>query len=392
MNGFLLALFFFIGILQKATSSHSSIASNEAAYDGSRLALKGNVIIEHPLGTMQANEAYLEKQEDQSDLLRAIHLSESVHIQLTDHGRVHCEKAMFDLSSFIGELEPKEGDKIHYIHFLKNQAPLEIQSLRAVLQFHQEKEETPILQTIHAKGDVEISYGDGFFLCAECAAFEKVEEEAHLLKSMIRAFSPSGAACLLTRGKDRIEAKQFTIYPEETTIAVDHPRGHLPSLTMQGENELFFQCETLFWDQQQQLLKFQDAVEFTEPSLGQICAKNGYAEYEQMGLSSFHLEGDIVLTKNEDRCGIADYLTYLKSTDTLTLTAAPNKRVLLWDRSRGLAISANVVEITRDPSTREEQIKGIGKVRFYFSPSEHALLQKLFPMHAIPEGHDDSTG
>lgn len=366
------------------SSSYSSITSNEADYDGNCLKLKGNVVIEHPLGTMEANEACLEKLEDQSEMLRAIYLTESVHIQLKNRGLVHCEKAAFDLHSFEGQLEPKEGEKICYTHFLENDASLQMQSFSALLQFHSEKAQAPILHAIKAEGAVEISYGDGFSLQAECAEFKKAE-----VHPMITAFSPSGSPCLLQRGKDHVEAEKLQLYPEEAKIAIQHPKGHFPSLALNGQNELFFQCENLVWDQEQQILQFDEAVEIDEPSIGQIHAESGFAQYdEQVGLSFFHLEGEVLLSKNEERCGIADYLNYSQTTSTVTLTADSDKRVLFWDKAKGLAISAHVVEIHRNPETQEEKIKGIGKVRFYFSPEENALLQKFFPHHTIPESYD----
>ncbi len=77
--------------------------------------------------------------------------------------------------------------------------------------------------------------------------------------------------------------------------------------------------------------------------------------------------------------GSADRLTYLLPTRTLILSADPGKKVLFWDETKGVRLSAPEVHIVYDPEKKEQSAKGIGVVQFSFTPDEQSKLQQLFP-------------
>ncbi len=79
------------------------------------------------------------------------------------------------------------------------------------------------------------------------------------------------------------------------------------------------------------------------------------------------------------RFGSADRLTYSLTTRTLILSANPGKKVLFWDETQGMHLSAPEVHITQDSETKEQNIKGVGAVQFSFTPEEQSKLQQLFP-------------
>lgn len=364
----------------------SSISSSEAAYDGNGLKLTGNVVLEHPMGKMEAEEALLDKpintgRADES--FNEIHLLKAVHIALKERGQIFCEKANFDLTSLKGALEAKAGGKIHYTNQVEGEQPLELECLTAQLQFEPSKEQSPILNAISALGAVEIIYGDGFRLHSEAADFKK---------AVLTAYSPSGKPCRLTHGKDSLEAERLQLYPQEAKIAIQHPKGTFRSLGLSENSELEFQCDELVWDHNQRIMHFNDAVVIREETLGTAASNKGSARLEEDDLSTFELEGDVRLTKSEERCGLAHRLIYAQNKHTVILTAKPGERVLFWDRTRGLAISATEVHISKDPRTQDEIVKGIGNVRFHFSSAENALLKKLFPGFILPENYDNFAG
>lgn len=80
-----------------------------------------------------------------------------------------------------------------------------------------------------------------------------------------------------------------------------------------------------------------------------------------------------------DRCALADRVTYSPATRTFILSANPGNKVLLWDQSETMRISANEIHITQESGEKKEAIKGVGNVKFVFSPEEQSLLQKVFP-------------
>lgn len=352
----------------------SSISSNEAAYDENGLKLKGHICIEHPLGKMETEEALVEKRDEQPEEFKTIHLMKAVRITLQDYGNITCEKADFDLTTLTGNLQSKEGEKVRYSRALKNNQTLHILSSAARVQFQSEHEQ-PLLQTLFAEGGVEVSYGDGYSLQCEYAEFQK---------TLLTAFPSPNRSCRLTHETDCLEAERFELYPEESKIAALHPKGSFGSLSVSKESPLSFECDQLIWNHQQHSLQFNSAIVIRDPTLGEVRAAKGVAQCEERSLASFELEGEVLLSKSEERCGLANQLTYSQSTHTVNLKAAKGERVLFWDKPKGLAISASEVEITRDPETHEERIKGIGSVRFHFSEAENALLKQLFPAISIP--------
>jgi lipopolysaccharide export system protein LptA len=99
--------------------------------------------------------------------------------------------------------------------------------------------------------------------------------------------------------------------------------------------------------------------------------------------SMLSLKGNIRLFSHDPlkppRLGIADRLTYSITTRTLILSADPGKKVLFWDETQGVHLSAPEVHIVYDAQTKEQNVKGVGAVQFSFTPEEQSKLRRLFP-------------
>jgi hypothetical protein len=95
------------------------------------------------------------------------------------------------------------------------------------------------------------------------------------------------------------------------------------------------------------------------------------------------LKGNIRLFSHDPlkplRFGSADRLTYSLTTRTLILSANPGKKVLFWDETQGIRLSAPEVHIVYDSERKEQSVKGIGAVQFSFTPEEQSRLLALFP-------------
>ncbi len=116
-------------------------------------------------------------------------------------------------------------------------------------------------------------------------------------------------------------------------------------------------------------------------------ADNASIEYsivdDMMRPSQLHLKGNIRLFSHDPlkppRVGSADRLTYSLTTRTLILSADPGKKVLFWDDSQGMRLSAPEAHIVYDSETKQQSVKGIGAVQFSFTAEEHSKLLQLFP-------------
>lgn len=119
-----------------------------------------------------------------------------------------------------------------------------------------------------------------------------------------------------------------------------------------------------------------------------VFADNASLEYsiisDTLQPSSLTLSGNIRLFSHNpqkpSRCGLADRLTYSLTTKTLILSANPGKKVLFWDESQGMHLSAPEVHITYDPETKQQHVKGVGAVQLAFTPDEQNKIQQLFPL------------
>jgi hypothetical protein len=371
----------------------SSLSSSQVLYDGNNLKLSGDVVIEHPLGKMHAEEALIERPDEQSESFDAIHLCNAVRLELKEYGKLLCQSADFDFKTLTGNLKAKSGEKISYLHHCSQKLPLEMKSPLAHLLFEKGQKGFPLLTGISILGGVEASYAGTFALTAD---------HAHLDRNRLQAFSSNDTLCHLKHGEDIVEAKQIELKPDTETLTLAQPKGHFHSLSLNPGAELVVQCDTLLWNNEKKHLEFKSNVAITESSLGQVQASEGSITYEGSTLTSLFLDKEVLLRKYKqatplspllqgERFAKADHLHYRKENETIALTSNPGERVLLWDEEKALTISANEIQISRDPITNEENIKGIGNVRFHFSPAESALIQKLFPNFSPSEVHANPT-
>lgn len=120
-----------------------------------------------------------------------------------------------------------------------------------------------------------------------------------------------------------------------------------------------------------------------------VFADRALMEYASSGKTleptALHLKGRVRLLSSDPaslpRCALADRVNYSPATRTLILAADPGKKVLFWDETQSLSVSAREVHITRDASTQEETIKGVGQVQFAFTSLESDMLKKVFPFY-----------
>ncbi|MBS0620201.1 MAG: hypothetical protein JSS61_01920 [Verrucomicrobia bacterium] len=104
---------------------------------------------------------------------------------------------------------------------------------------------------------------------------------------------------------------------------------------------------------------------------------------ENLEPTSLTLKGGVRLFSHDaekpPRRALADKLSYSLSTRTLILSANPGNKVLFSDASKQMRLSAPEVHITFDPESKQQQVKGVGKVQLTFTPDEESKFQKLFP-------------
>lgn len=132
-------------------------------------------------------------------------------------------------------------------------------------------------------------------------------------------------------------------------------------------------------------------VHFSDP-MGEIYADEVFVSYKEINKKmtpvKLLLKGNVWLLSRtsvdkEDpgkimQFAMADRVDYDIASKEMLCMADFNKRVLFFDKSNNLQISAPSVKAKRDPQTQKDAIQGIGDVRFSFIEKEFEQMKKRF--------------
>ena len=454
-------------------SESTSLSSESADYNGNTLILKGQVVLDHGLGKMMAEQAFLEKQEAGKDFpFSFIRLQNQVSVQMPNRSELQCETADLDFVALKGVLYPKDQDKVTYID--NENQNVRLMSDKIELEMSKAgfdgKKTAYAVQSLFANGDVIIDYAKVFTLRADHAHYTKGDKQ----QGIITAHPKENMSCRLMHEGDLIEANTIRFDLGSSKLSFDHPKGVLntPLVPDVQKGEISFSSDLLLWDHLKNTLVLKGKVHIQEPSLGKIDSdgaiqiiqaknkgkrtlksirSNGKTvlEYEDAGkvahklvahgpffLDSDHLRVSIespenALTKklqiayneaelavfadkafleyalvdeslqpvsltlkgnvrlfSHDRnqpafCGLSDRVVFSPATKTLILSADPSKKVLFWDEGQGLHVSSQEIHVTQDPATKQKAVKGIGNVKFAFTPEEDTMLHQHFSFYKV---------
>jgi lipopolysaccharide export system protein LptA len=271
---FFLSLFLLSRIYAVDTGS---IASANASYDGSALILKGQVVLDHGLGKMEADEAVLEKQEVGKEFpFSLIHLDKEVTLHLDQTGELKCDKAELDFSSLQGAVSSDK--RVFYTDTFKRKkgksASLKMACRAAFLQFLKKSAEGVKSQfsidSVAAKNGVELTYADHYTLFSEAVLYRKelMNTSSHDFQSHL--MSDGTGRCKLVHLADTIEADRFDLDLVQQKLLLTNPEGILPSLS---DGELKFSAQSLLWDHDKNTLILKGFPTIQEPHLGSVTSQ-----------------------------------------------------------------------------------------------------------------------
>jgi lipopolysaccharide export system protein LptA len=283
----------------KAVDS-GTISSSNASYDGNALILKGQVLLDHGLGKMQAEEAVLQKQEVGKDFpFSLIHLEKDVLLKLNQNGELKCEKADLDFGSLKGFLT--SSHRVTYTDILKRKKgkspSLQLISSAIDLQFLKRADQPKVsydVQDVLARDNVELTYADGFTLFTDAILYKKelINPASNEFQSHLS--SQGKQKCKLVHQADTIEADTFNLDILHTRLVMTNPQGILPSLT---KGEVRFTAESLLWNHEQNTLILKGNPTVQEPNLGTLVSDQEIYLYQKdKNLVGFKSFGNTTLT------------------------------------------------------------------------------------------------
>lgn len=108
-----------------------------------------------------------------------------------------------------------------------------------------------------------------------------------------------------------------------------------------------------------------------------------YADHATVKLDKHEciLTGNVKLIQREgllEQYATADKVVISKNSGKMHFYSGKTQRVLFFDRVNNLQVSAPELILSRDPVTRQENVKGKGNVRFHFKEEEYERFKLIF--------------
>ncbi len=289
------------------------VSSSSAAYDGNALVLSGQVVLDHGLGTMQAEQAILEKQEGAGKEFpfSSILLKNNVQLLLPEEASLQCESATLDFTTLIGKLSSSQERKVVYSDVLKRKSgkpiALSISSLESELFFekheHSGQRSDFAIKTAQASGDVVVDYGTLFTLKAGKAIYQKTSSQSELTQGTLQAFpSEEFRFCRIEHGHDAIDAEAIEVDLAHTAIVFKNAHGKLTTAVIPKlqQGEIHFHSDQILWDQPQNSFHLRGNVSIDESALGSLSTDNELVIIQgKTGVSSMYSLGSTLLQFQE---------------------------------------------------------------------------------------------
>lgn len=139
---------------------------------------------------------------------------------------------------------------------------------------------------------------------------------------------------------------------------------------------------------------------FYYDALGEVQADKATIYYRnvegKLAIDKLTLEGNVYIVDHKGmksaggenkplHYALADFAEYTPHNNQMFLNSRQGRRVLFYDKTNQLQVSAPALRITRDQQTKKDAVKGFGDVRFHFLNAELELLLKrsIFPKVAL---------
>lgn len=196
----------------------------------------------------------------------------------------------------------------------------------------------------------------------------------------LRSIESTGTTVLTYTDEDKQLTHTLTCYgkacidQEQCQTTMDSPRN--------AEGNIDEDKQVFFEDKNGEIHADQLTIYYTMAGNTPIPTKivlEGHARI--LNRSSVGIEGlDTFL-----QYALADVVEYTPQTKELTLSSKGNNRVLFFDRTSNLQVSATSLKVRRDQVTDKECVQGMGDVRFSFIEEEREQMRKKFHL----EGEKD---
>jgi hypothetical protein len=268
--------------LQASSTEDKTLSALYATYEDTTLQLKGEVKVEHGLGLLQAEKAFLHRHEGNKNLpFSRVYLEDKVDILCKDTASLKCDLAELDFLSLKGKLHSTSANPVLYVDKGiqgSHSAPLELQSKEIDLIFEKQENEDGTMEylckEIVATKDVQIRYANEFAIHTNQVLYHKSSSTVNQINGIFTT-SPDTPSTLFYKD-ETIETSFIEGNLDKQTLHLKNPKGSLPSslFSPKQQGQLFFSCHHLIWDYSKSHLILQKEVQIQESHFGCLIAED----------------------------------------------------------------------------------------------------------------------
>lgn len=348
------------------------LGSDHASYDGKHLLMKGDIQLEHPLGKIRSQKAWIDGMEFDEGSPMHIYLEDKVDFLFSTGAHLECDRSHFDYSAkkafFFGR-------KINYEDQLEAKK-LRMNCLELEAEFtpsHKTALSLFDLQTMVFQGEVEIFF-DRLKAEGGKAIFKRhsLDHEKKWMGSIDLYPTLPEIYCRLFHDQAEIYSKNVRFDLQKNSLFFNEPKGKLLF-----HDPMFFSAKQLTWKKNEDLWVFDEKVTLNSSSFF-LSSDHASLVYELKNEEpeSILFVGNVHFISKDNlpkkSVGSADEVRYFPAEKKLILKSCSPKKVLLLQEENSLQLTAPEIHIIND------QAQGIGNVRFTFQSDEEKKLMEFF--------------
>lgn len=310
------------------------IDSAVADYDGRKITLSGDVVVEHDLGKISANFVELVPSREGKKLrFESLTLKENILIALKDGGKLSCAYAYLDYNGLIGNFK---GDAEHeYVIYTEGYRdkdnmiiPLVVKSRQMNVKIDQQEDKSKTaksrIASIDASDNVTVNYNHEFIAAADQASYQRLSAETNNLDYQnarvpglifLRAAEQNGLCQVTNRNSDLIRANNICIDTVKRHLLFSNPKGSISAGREGSQTErIDFSSDSMMWEALTDILTLQDHIVMNQPGLGRLTTEKELRFFRHTvagikQLRSIESPGPVVLNIIDEKKGIEHTLT-----------------------------------------------------------------------------------
>jgi len=308
--------------------SSLSISAGSADYNGNQITLSDRVVIDHDIGTINADYIVLTPENERKKMRFAfLKMKDKVNLALKDGGSLSCAEADLDYLKLQGRFVASPEEK--YVVYTESCAtktgqkiPLVVKSKEMNVQIEQGKNEKNAKQSsyineITATDNVSVNYNQDFMAASDYALYQRVTPEEGEITTKIpglitlRMTDKEGSCNITNRNGDLISATQIQIDTIKKNLHFISPKG---TLNLSRQEHIDFSSDSMIWDDNRDLLVLRDHVLIGQKGIGNMTTDKEVNIYYyhvagKKRIRSIETAGNTVLVYTDDETHLSHTLT-----------------------------------------------------------------------------------